>query len=230
LTREKLEKDPENALLSRGARFRMDAEVVRDTALAASGLLVEHVGGKSVKPYQPDGIWEAVAFTSSNTNAYKRDTGESLYRRSMYTFWKRTSPPAALTTFDAPSRENCTARRPRTNTPLQALALMNDEQYVEASRFLAERMMKEGGTDSSSRLMYGFRIATSRMPTNSELSVLNTTLEKARTRYSADKPAAEKLLAIGEKPRDASLDVAEHAAYTLVANLLLNLDEAITKE
>jgi hypothetical protein len=227
---EKLEKDPENALLSRGPRFRMDAEVVRDSALAVSGLLINHIGGKSVKPYQPDGIWEAVAFTSSNTNKYMRDSGESLYRRSLYTFWKRTSPPPALTTFDAPSRENCTARRPRTNTPLQALALMNDDQYVEASRFLAERMMKEGGVQPADRLTFGFRLVAGRKPGQAEIGVLTATLDRALAHYKADPDSAAKLLAIGEKPRDAGLDAVEQAAYTLVGNLLLNLDEAITKE
>ena len=132
VTSDLLQRDPTNELLARGPRFRFDAEVIRDTALATSGLLIEKVGGKSVKIYQPDGVWEAVAFQGSNTSIYKQDQGENLYRRSMYTFWKRTSPPPSMTTFDAPSRENCTVRRPRTNTPLQALALMNDKQYVEA--------------------------------------------------------------------------------------------------
>ncbi|MBX3442466.1 MAG: PSD1 domain-containing protein [Planctomyces sp.] len=230
VTPEKLERDPENRLLSRGPRFRVDAEVVRDSALAVSGLLQHRLGGKSVKPYQPDGLWEAVAFTSSNTNAYQRDTGEGLYRRSMYTFWKRTSPPAALTTFDAPSRENCTAQRPRTNTPLQALALMNDEQYVEASRFLAERMIREGGGRAGERLELGFRLITARRPCEAERAVLQATLDRALEKYRSDPEAAGKLLGIGEKPRDAAIDVAEHAAYTLVANLLLNLDEAVTRE
>jgi hypothetical protein len=230
VTPEILEQDPENALLAHGPRFRLDAEAIRDSALAVSGLLVERIGGSSVKPYQPAGLWEAVAFTSSDTASYKQDDGAKLYRRSMYIFWKRTSPPAAMTTFDAPSRENCIARRPRTNTPLQALALMNDEQYVEASRFLAERMMKEGGTSAADRLAFGFRLVVSRPPSASELDVLSSTLEHALVRYQADVPAAEKLLATGEKPRDASLNVSEHAAYTLVGNLLLNLDEAITKE
>ncbi|MCC5774154.1 DUF1553 domain-containing protein, partial [Klebsiella pneumoniae] len=154
--------DPENALLARGARFRLDAEAVRDTALSLSGLLVERLGGKSVKPYQPEGLWEAVAFVGSNTQRFTRDNGEALYRRGLYTFWKRTSPPPSLLTFDAPSRENCIARRARTNTPLQALALMNDEQYVEASRFLAERMLKQGGSAPADQLSQGFRLATGR--------------------------------------------------------------------
>ena len=136
-TPEKLEKDPHNRLLSRGPRFRMDAEMIRDYALAASGLLVRKIGGPSVKPYQPDGVWEAVAMIGSNTRDYKRDTGENLYRRSMYTFWKRAAPPASMDIFNAPTRETCTVRRERTNTPLQALVTLNDPQFVEAARVLA---------------------------------------------------------------------------------------------
>ena len=138
-TPEKLEKDPQNRLLSRGPRFRMDAEMIRDYALAASGLLVRKIGGPSVKPYQPDGVWEAVAMIGSNTRDYKRDSGENLYRRSMYTFWKRAAPPASMDIFNAPSREICTVRRERTNTPLQALVTLNDPQFVEAARGLAQR-------------------------------------------------------------------------------------------
>ena len=134
VTQEKLEKDPHNRLLSRGPRFRMDAEMIRDYALASSGLLVRKIGGPSVKPYQPDGVWEAVAMIGSNTRDYRRDTGENLYRRSMYTFWKRAAPPASMDIFNAPNRETCTVRRERTNTPLQALVTLNDAQFVEAAR------------------------------------------------------------------------------------------------
>src|SRR5205807_8819318 len=144
-TPEKARKDPNDRLLSRGPRFRMDAEMIRDYALAASGLLVRKLGGPSVKPYQPDGVWEAVAMIGSNTRDYKRDTGESLYRRSLYTFWKRSAPPASMDVFNAPSREVCTVRRERTNTPLQALVTLNDVQFVEAARNLAQRALKEGG-------------------------------------------------------------------------------------
>ncbi len=224
-----LAKDPDNQLLARGPRFRLDAEVIRDSVLAISGLLVEREGGKSVKPYQPEGVWEAVAFVGSNTREFRQDSGESLYRRSLYTFWKRTSPPPLLATFDAPSRENCTVRRPRTNTPLQALALMNDKQYVEAARKLAARMMKEGGATPQERLTYGFRLATARGPSAGELVVLQRSLQKQLQAFAADKAAADKLLTYGDSPKATDLDPSEHAAWTMIANLLINLDETITK-
>ena len=224
-----LAKDPDNQLLARGPRFRLDAEVIRDSVLAISGLLVEREGGKSVKPYQPEGIWEAVAFVGSNTREFRQDSGENLYRRSLYTFWKRTSPPPLLATFDAPSRENCTVRRPRTNTPLQALALMNDKQYVEAARKLAARIMKEGGATPQERLTYGFRLATARGPSAGELDVLQRTLQKQLQAFTADKAAADKLLSYGDSPKVTDLDPSEHAAWTMIANLLINLDETITK-
>ncbi len=224
------ERDPENVLLARGPRFRMDAELVRDNALAIAGLLSPKIGGKSVKPYQPEGVWEAVAFVGSNTNSYKRDDGEALYRRSMYTFWKRTSPPPSLMAFDAPSRENCVARRARTNTPLQALVLMNDEQYIEAARQLAQRMLKEGGSQPADRLRYGFRLTTARDPNDRELAVLTAQLAAQLEHYKANPESAKKLLTLGTTPRDESLNPAEHASYTLIGNLLLNLDETMTKE
>ncbi|HET6423210.1 MAG TPA: PSD1 and planctomycete cytochrome C domain-containing protein [Planctomycetaceae bacterium] len=230
VTPDMLKRDPENVLLARGPRFRLDAETIRDAALSVSGLLVERKGGKSVKPYQPDGVWEAVAFVGSNTSSFKVDSGDALYRRSLYTFWKRTSPPPAMLTMDAPSRENCTVRRPRTNTPLQSLVLMNDVQYVEAARRFAERMMKEGGSQPADRLDYGFRLVTSRKPSPQEANVLQTIYAKHLAKFTQDTTAAEKLLAAGTAPRDASLPMPEHAAYTMAANLLLNLDETITKE
>jgi hypothetical protein len=230
VTPELLHRDPDNVLLARGPRFRLDAEMVRDTALATSGLLVEKLGGRSVKPYQPPGLWEAVGFFGSNTREFKRDTGNALYRRSLYTFWKRTSPPPSLTMFDAPSRETCTVRRSRTNTPLQALTLMNDEQFVEAARHLARRMMTEGGKTPQERLIRGFRLTTARPPDDKELDTLTRLFEQQLAYYRAEKAAALKLLKIGESKRDDALDPNEHAAWTMMANLLLNLDETVTKE
>ncbi len=224
------QRDPENMLLARGSRFRFDAEVIRDSALFASGLLVEKVGGKSVRPYQPNGLWEAVAFVGSTTSTFKRDAGEALYRRSMYTFWKRTSPPPQMTTFDAPSREVCSVRRPRTNTPLQALATMNDEQYVEASRHFARRMLLEGGSTYPDRLTHGFRLVTGRKPSPAELEVLVALFQEHHAHYQGKAEEAVKLLSIGESKRDESLNPSEYAAMTMVGNLLLNLDETLTKE
>lgn len=229
VTPEHLQRDPENILLARGPRFRLDAEVVRDSALFASGLLVEEIGGKSVKPYQPPGLWEAVGFVGSNTREFKRDSGEALYRRSVYTFWKRTSPPPSLMAFDAPSRETCVARRARTNTPMQALVLMNDEQYVEAARRLAERMLRNGKS-SDEQIAYGFRLATARQPASDELEVLQKHYEAHLAHYQTQTDEAVKLLSVGESARDTSLEAPVHAAMTMTANLILNLDETVTKE
>jgi len=225
-----LRRDPDNELLARGPRFRLDAEVIRDSALAMSGLLVEKLGGKSVKPYQPDGLWEAISFVGSNTGTFKQDDGEALYRRSLYTFWKRTSPPPSLLTFDAPSREACTVRRSRTNTPLQALVLLNDKQYVEAARKLAERMMTEASAAPAERAAFGFRLATSRKPSASELAVLLKVYESELAEFRADAESATKLLAYGAAKRNEALDVNDLAAWTMVANMILNLDETVTKE
>jgi len=229
VTPEKLQIDAENTLLARGPRFRMDAEMVRDTALHLSGLLVTKIGGRSVKPYQPAGLWEAISYTSSNTAKFEKDAGDALYRRGLYTFWKRTSPPPSLMTFDAPSREACTVRRSRTNTPLQALVLMNDEQYVEAARHFARRIVKEGGASPEERIVYGFRLATARSPRADEIQVLRQILDQQSEEFARDAEAAEKLLGVGDSPRDPSFDARELAAWTMIANLLLNLDETVTK-
>jgi hypothetical protein len=230
VTPELQRRDPENGLLARGPRFRMDAEVVRDMALATSGLLADKIGGKSVKPYQPPGLWEAVGFVGSNTREFRGESGEALYRRSMYTFWKRTCPPPSLVTFDAPSRETCTVRRARTNTPLQALVLMNDEQYVEAARHLARRMIVEGGSQPHDRLAYGFRLTTARRPETREMDVMLSLFNQQLAHYKTEKEAAVKLLSVGESKRDEALEPTEYAAWTMMANLLLNLDETVTKE
>ncbi len=238
VSKELAARDPENQLLARGPRFRLDAEVLRDSALSVSGLLVEQPGGKGVKPYQPQGIWESVGFQGSNTLNYEADGGEANYRRTLYIFWKRTAPPPGLMTFDAPTREACVVRRSRTNTPLQALALMNDVQYVEAARKLAERVMSgaaagsPAGADSTpaDRLTRAFRLAAVRQPADGELAILVETFQSHLAKYQGDKAAAEKLVAIGDSKRNESLDPVELAAYTLVCNLILNLDEVVTKE
>ena len=224
-----LDADAENRLLARGPRYRLDAESIRDAALAASGLLTEKLGGPGVKPYQPEGIWEAVAFVGSDTQLFRRDEGDALHRRSVYTFWKRTAPPPGLATLDAPTRESCVVRRGRTNTPLQALLLMNDEQFVEAARHLGARMLTEGGAADDSRLTRGFRLALGRAPGPDELAVLRQTLNANREQFRADPAAANALLRYGETPPAGGLDPAEHAAYTLVGSLLMNTDAFITK-
>jgi hypothetical protein len=225
------ERDPENRLLARGSRYRLDAEIVRDNALAISGLFVPTIGGPSVKPYQPKGIWEEVSYGDKTFTAqfFEQDHGDALYRRSMYTFWKRQSPPPSMLIFDAPSREVCTARRARTNTPLQALALLNDPQFVEASRMLAERMMKESGSDPLTRMAYAFQLATARKPAGQECTVLLDTFTKQLETYRAKPDAALELLSVGEAKRDETLDTAELAAYTTIASMILNLDETVTK-
>jgi mono/diheme cytochrome c family protein len=223
-----LQKDPQNRLFARGPRFRMDAEMIRDNALYVSGLLVEQIGGKSVRPYQPVGLWEAVGYSGSNTVRFTQDHGDALYRRSMYTFWKRTAPPPSMQIFDAPSREYCVVRRERTNTPKAALALMNDVQFVEAARNLAERMMKSGESVEA-RLEFGFGVATARRPDAEELKVLNELYNSVLSSYRQDLAAATSLVSVGESKRDESLDIAELAAWTVIANSILNLDETVTK-
>ena len=222
------ELDPENRLVARGPRHRLDAEELRDYALDVSGLLNFKLGGRGVRPYQPAGIWEAVGYTTSNTAKYTQDHGDALYRRSLYLFWKRTAPPPSMTTFDAPSREKCWARRERTNTPLQALLTMNDPQYFEAARHLGYRLLQEGGSNDADRLRLGFRLVTARVPTEQECAILEQNLAAQRARYEGDPTAAKKLLAVGESPVPADVPAPELAAYTMVANLLLNLDEAVT--
>jgi hypothetical protein len=217
--------DPENRLLARGPRLRLSAENIRDQALAASGLLVEQLGGASVKPYQPAGLWRELADAK-----YVQDHGRSLYRRSLYTFWKRTIAPPSMATFDAAGREACTVRKARTNTPLQALTLLNEVTFVEAARALAQRVMTEGGKTPEDRITRAFRLVTARRPRPVELQILQAGLEDHLARYRRDPKAALKLVSTGESRRDEKLDVAELAAYTAVASLILNLDETITKE
>ncbi|MBC8354880.1 MAG: PSD1 domain-containing protein [Planctomycetes bacterium] len=226
---EKLAVDPENRFVSRGPRFRLDAEVIRDQALALSGLLVEEIGGKSVRPYQPAGLWKPVGFGGSNTSVFVQDKGDKLYRRSMYTFWKRTSPPPTMTTFDAPDRETCQVRRARTNTPLQALVLMNDVQFVEAARKFAEHVMNEGGSDAGQRVTFAFRSVLARRPSSSELESLTRLFNDYHAEFKNSPEAATTLLAAGESPRSEALDVNELGAWTMIVHLLLNLSETVTK-
>jgi hypothetical protein len=227
-TPEKLEKDPQNRFLSRGPRFRMDAEMVRDCALAASGLLVRKVGGPSVKPYQPDGVWEAVAMPESNTRFYERDNGENLYRRSLYTFIKRAAPPASMDIFNAPSREVCAVKRERTNTPLQALATLNDPQFVEAARHLAEIALARGRKDEETLQLIAERLL-SRPLTTKELAIARGTLKEMQSFYEQQPDAAKQLLAIGESKASGAVPATQLAAMTMVANQLMNLDEVLNK-
>jgi hypothetical protein len=229
VTQEKLDKDPQNLLLSRGPRFRLEAEMMRDYALAASGLLVRKIGGPSVKPYQPEGVWEAVAMIGSNTRDYRRDTGEKLYRRSLYTFWKRGAPPASMEILNAPSREFCTVRRERTDTPLQALVTLNDPQFVEAARHLAQTALKEGGDKTQARLDVLARRLLARPFRAEETGVVQPTLNDLLAFYQAHPDDARKLITVGESRADASLDVPTLAAYTMLANQLFNLDEVLNK-
>ncbi len=229
VTAELAKRDPENRLLARGPRYRLPAEAIRDNALAISGLLSLKIGGPSVKPYQPAGLWQELA-GGAGEGPYQQDTGENLHRRSLYTYRKRTVPHPTTSTFDAPTWEYCTARRSRTDTPLQALALLNDETYVEAARGLAQRMMREGGSDAQSRLRYGFRLATGRQPEAKEIQRLTAAYERYLAEYRRQPASAQTLLNVGELRADAKLDKAALASFATVAGILLNLDETITRQ
>jgi hypothetical protein len=221
-----LEHDPENRLLARGPRFRLQAEFLRDQALAASGLLVTRIGGPSVKPYHPPDLYEQV----STGPKYTEGTGDDLYRRSIYTYWKRSVPHPAMFVFDAPFRETCTMRRARTNTPLQALNLMNDPTYMEAARFLAEKMLADGGPTRESQLTYGFRLVLARAPRPAELAVLVTAYDRAKQDFQNDAASTADLLKTGSRKLSATLDQTQLAALTIVASTILNLDETVMKE
>lgn len=228
-TPELIKKDPLNRLIARGPRYRLQAEVIRDQALAASGLLAEKVGGPSVRPYQPDGIWDETNVYGNMRN-YKHDIGEGLYRRSIYTIWKRTAAPPTMTLFDVPGREACRVKRTRTDTPLQALVLLNETTFVEAARVLAQRMLTLGGTSPESRVNYAFRSVLARKPTAVESRLLVSGLTSRAARYRADPASAEKLAAVGDYPREPGIAAADVAAYTVTAGILLNMDETINKE
>ena len=228
-TPEKLERDLDNRLLSRGPRFRMDGEMVRDYALAVSGLLNPTIGGPSVKPYQPANVWETVAMDVSNTRIYKRDTGDKLYRRSMYTFWKRSAPPASMDIFNAPSRETCTVRRERTNTPLQALVTMNDPQFVEAARVLAQNALTTSRKGLDGQINYIANRLLARNLDPKEFGVVAQSYKDYLHYYDSKPEDATKLLSVGESKADAKLSKAEFAAMTMVANEMMNLDEVLVK-
>ena len=224
-------RDPANRLLARGPRMRLTGVAIRDQALFVSGLLSERMGGPSVKPYQPSGLWGEVSFGTGKTTIdfYEQDRGENLYRRSLYTFWKRTVAPTRLAIFDGGGREACRVRSEITNTPMQALTLQNDVTFVEAARHLARRMMNESGSPEE-RITHGWRLALARNPTSDEVAILNRALVRHLATYRADEAAAIELLSYGDSKRDESLPAVEHAAYTLVAQTILNLDETITLE
>jgi hypothetical protein len=217
--------DPENRLLARGPRHRLSPEQLRDNALAVSGLLVRKVGGPSVFPYQPAGLWRE----SGTGKSYPAAAGEGLHRRSLYTFWRRTSPPPSMTTFDAPTREFCLARRERTATPLQALVLLNDPQHVEAARVLAEKLIHEHNDDLHARVRAAFRLLTSREPSGAETAVLVRLHSREQAHFAANEQAAIQYVSTGKAPRDEGLSPADHAATTALVQALLNYDECVTK-
>lgn len=228
-TPEQLAKDPRNLLLAHGPRFRMDAETLRDVALQSGGLLGNKIGGPSVRPYQPANIWEQVSYPTSDTVNYTQQHGEALYRRSMYSYWKRMAPLPDMDAFDAPMRDTVCTRRQRTDTPLQALVTMNDVQWVEAARALAERVIKQGGQQPEQRIKLLGEILLSHAPSPQMAAVLKSSLEQMRKHYAADPKAARELVAVGEKRRDASIPEVDLAAWTMVASEMMNLDEAVTK-
>jgi hypothetical protein len=219
-----VERDPENRLVARGPRHRMPSWMLRDAALAASGLLVDRPGGPAVKPYQPEGIWEEATF---GKKTYKQDHGDALYRRTLYVFWRRIVGPTML--FDNAARQTCTVKTFRTNTPLHALTTLNDITYVEAARALAERVMKAAPSDDG-RIEAAYRLVLARKPADTERQIVIRRLGALRKQYAQDSAAALKLLSVGESKRDAKLDPSEHAAFTGICQLILNLDEAVSKE
>ena len=231
VTPELMSRDPLNRLLARGNRYRLPAEMVRDSALAAAGLLNGKVGGPSVYPYQPAGLWKEMSIGLwFSGQEYEVGAGEDLYRRSMYTVWRRTTPPPSLQAFDAPDREECTSRRALTNTPLQALVLMNDPTYVEAARVLAERMINEGGGVPEERIRYAYRRTLARDASPEESELLKGLADERQQAFHEDDEAAAGLLSIGETARNPKIKFEELAAWTVVASTILNLDEAISKE
>jgi hypothetical protein len=223
-----LKLDADNRYFGRGPRMRLDAEVLRDQALAVSGLLRRDLGGPSVKPYQPAGLWKVVAILGSNTKQYQKDTGDALYRRSVYTFWKRTAPPPSMATFNAPSREQCTVRREVTNTPLQALVMMNDPQFVESARHLAQRTIRAHAADND-RADFIYASVLRRPASEAERTALVQLAGKFQTLFEADEEAAKRLVRIGDSLPEESLPAAVLASWTMLANTLMNRDDFLCK-
>ena len=231
-TPELLERDPQNRLLARGPRFRLPAELIRDSALKISGLLVPRVGGPSVNPYTPGDLWREVSHYGSSpatAQTFVQDHGEKLYRRSLYTYWKRTAPPPNMMAFDAPNREVCTVARGNTTTPLQALVTLNDTQFVEASRAFAQRILSRSNAMDDERLDWAFLEATSRKPSDQESHVLIKALARERSRYAAHVDLAKASIRVGESPIHSKFDPVELAAWSQVAAILLNLSETVTR-
>ena len=226
-TPELIQRDPENRLLAHGPRLRLPAEAIRDQALAAAGLLNPKLGGPSVKPYQPAGLWEEQSMQNMD---YRQDHGDALYRRSLYMYWKRTIAPPMMVNFDASTRESCVVRESRTNTPLQALNLMNDVTFLEAGRQIGRRMLTEGGATDEARIAYGMKLLTARAPTVRELEILKSSLNYHRDYFATNAGRVDTYLAKGESARDLKLNATEQAAYMALASLMLNLDETVTKD
>ncbi len=229
VTPDVLQRDPENRWYARGPRFRLDAEQIRDNALYVSGLINLDMGGRGIKGYQPPGLWEPVGYSDSNTRFYLQDHGPSLYRRSIYAFLKRTAPPPFMSNFDGPNREQFCTHRERSNTPPQALQLLNDTQHFEAARSFGKRMLSEGGTTPAERITFGYRTTLSRNPDATELQVVQTVLDQYLDRYRQDPSAAKAVVSVGESPRPDGMNDVDLAAYTLIGNLILNLDETVTR-
>jgi hypothetical protein len=221
--------DPQNIFLAKGPSYRLQAEMIRDNALAASGVLKRAIGGESVKPYQPEGLWIEKSSFSHQLLNYEADSGDSLYRRSLYTFIRRTSPHPAMTIFDAPNREVCTVKRENTSTPLQALVLLNDPQFVEAARIMAERIQVEGGSTLKDQIQYAFRLSTGRKASDKELELMIDLYETQYEFYKKNRNEAKKILSVGAFRYPESLEESKSAALAAVTSMIINHNESYMK-